>query len=52
MTTDAGLLLGLTIAYVVATAYGYVRTRRRLATLGDTLLANLIKHKVQTRTAS
>jgi hypothetical protein len=52
MSTDAWLLICLSVGYVCATVARYIRTRRRMATMGDLLLSNLVKHKIQTKTVS
>ena len=44
MSPDAWFLLALAVAYVLASIGRYLVTRRRLTTLGDTLLSNLVKH--------
>ena len=47
MSPDAWFLIALAVAYVLASVGRYLVTRRRHTTLGDTLLSNLVKHKIQ-----
>ena len=46
------VLVFVSLGYLVITIARYIRARRRSVTLGDMLLSNLVKHKIQTRIVS
>ena len=46
------VLVLVSLGYLVVTVARYLRARRRSVTLGDMLLSNVLKHKIQTRIVS
>ena len=52
MDADGWLLIAVTCAYLLGALGRYVLARRRMATLGDTLLSNVLNPKPKPKTVS
>lgn len=52
MDSDGWLLIAVTCAYLLGSFGRYILTRRRMTTLGDTLLSNVLNPKSKPKTVS